>query len=185
LRPVTLDRSSVIAALVGLVLVLLLVFAAGYFTGLHSALAEEATDPAPPALSTTSPRVSAVDRPPSGPLPPSDVTGFDTGDPDEGGDVLGPEPDAVAEAAPPATGGGEFTVQLGAFRDPAHARALASELEQAHGVGAEVASQSDPDLGVLYKLWAGRFATLGEAEEEAQRLRDLTGREAWPVHIVR
>jgi rare lipoprotein A len=70
---------------------------------------------------------------------------------------------------------GNFTVQLGAFRDKNNAQGLANRLKNSH-----IALYDNPS-GVFYRVRIGRFSSLDEAQKACQELEAAGFAEAFVV----
>ncbi|MCX7835864.1 MAG: SPOR domain-containing protein [bacterium] len=76
------------------------------------------------------------------------------------------EPAPISPTAPPL--GGKFAAQFGAYSTPERANALAERLKR-YGFSAEVAP-TQRDGKTFYRVWGGRFATRGEAQQCIHRV---------------
>ncbi len=65
-----------------------------------------------------------------------------------------------------------FAIQVGAFRDRGRAVALADEMRTVYGHARILERAADPPM---YRVLAGAYATIEEAEAAAQRVRDRGG----------
>lgn len=189
-----LDRKSLTILVIGAVLIVLLVFFAGYLVGLNSALADQSSVDDPPPTEPRAPErpevrepeeLPAFPTPPPeratdpAPEPPGEPVPFDDTDPP----VEPPPPDPPPQVADQdVSADGDFTVQLGAFREESHAQGLEQDLLDL-GFEPDVLRLDDAVLGTLYKVRVGRYTTFDEARQVAEEIQSQSGRDAWAVRV--
>ncbi len=189
---VHLDRKTLLVLAVAVLVIALLVFLAGYLVGLNSALADPAEPGEPPSPVARQPagEPAAEDdvpeipvRSPQEPAEPEPETFSDEPVPlDDSDPPLQEPPREPPRRAREAPADGDFTIQLGAFREEDHAEDLRAELLDL-GLEPEVLRLDDPVLGVLYKVRVGRYATFDDAKDVAGQIRDQVGHDAWAVRV--
>lgn len=188
-----LDRKSLTILAIGAVLIVLLVFFAGYLVGLNSALADPSSVDDPPPTEPRSPQgpevrepeeLPALPSPPErtadpAPDPPGEPVPFDDSDPPVEPPPQDPPPQVADQGV---SDDGDFTVQLGAFREESHAQGLEQDLLDL-GFEPDVLRLDDAVLGTLYKVRVGRYATFDDAQEVAEQIQAQSGRDAWAVRV--
>lgn len=189
---VHLDRKTLLVLAVAALGIALLVFLAGYLVGLNSALADPAEPDEPPSPLARQPAEEPAPeedvpeipvRSPQEPPEPEPETFSDEPVPlDDSDPPLQDPPQEPPQRAREAPAGGDFTIQLGAFREEDHAEDLRAELLDL-GLDPEVLRLDDPVLGVLYKVRVGRYATFDDAQDVAGQIRDQAGHDAWAVRV--
>lgn len=180
-----LDRKSLLVLAAGALIVVVLVFLAGYLVGLNSALAEQVEPAEPPPKQEALTGSAEEEVVPNVPIRPSETAAEPAPEPysDEPVplDDSEPAPEVAEQEGEPAETG-DFTIQLGAFREQEHARSLERELLDM-GLEPEVTRLDDPVLGALFKVRVGRYANFDEAREVARQVQAQAGRDAWPVRM--
>lgn len=188
-----LDRKSLLILGLGALVVALLVFLAGYLVGLNSALADPAEPLEPSPAAAAQPEPAPADEAPEIPVRPPEPMDPAEQEPEpepfsdepvplDDSETPPPEPEEMAEEPVPEPDAGDFTIQLGAFREEEHAQSLARDLIDL-GLEPEVLHLDDPVMGDLYKVRVGRYATFDEARDVARQIQAEAGRDAWAVRV--
>lgn len=82
----------------------------------------------------------------------------------------------------PSSGPAVYTVQVGAFTDPAVAQQWAQKW-RARGYNVALRPVARPKTGVIYRLYLGKFSSQKKADELVQRLKHREGISAFPLVV--
>jgi len=97
--------------------------------------------------------------------------------------VTAPAPASQHSDLPRASAGpAVYTVQVGAFTDPAVAQQWAQKWK-ARGYNVALRPVARPKTGVIYRLYLGKFSSQKKADELVQRLKHREGISAFPLVV--